>query len=59
MLVCLASERDDTLSGRMISGQMTRKADRESEIFYLFRSSESSENALNSGIPVYNIFAHK
>jgi hypothetical protein len=40
---------------------MTRRrtADRESEIFYLFRSAESSENALTSGIPVYNIFTHK
>jgi len=27
--------------------------------FYLFRSAESSENALISGIPVYNIFTHK
>jgi len=34
-------------------------ADRESEIFYLFRSPESSENALKSGLPVYNIFTHK
>jgi hypothetical protein len=32
-----------------------RKAARESEIF----SVESSENALTSGIPVYNIFTHK
>jgi hypothetical protein len=34
-------------------------ADRESEIFYLFRNAESSENALTSGIPVYSIFTHK
>jgi hypothetical protein len=34
-------------------------ADRETEIFYLFRSAESSENALTSGIHVYNIFTHK
>jgi hypothetical protein len=36
-----------------------RTADRESEIFYLFRSAESSENALTSEIPVYSIFTHK
>jgi len=42
------------------SGQMgVRTADRESEIFYLFRSAESSENALTSEIPVYSIFTHK
>jgi len=34
-------------------------ADRESEIFYLFRSAESSENDLTSGILVYNIFIYK
>jgi len=34
-------------------------ANREPESFYLLRSAESSENALNSGIPVYNIFTHK
>jgi len=33
--------------------------DRETEIFYLFRSAESSENALTSGIPIYSIFTHK
>jgi hypothetical protein len=38
---------------------VVRTADRESEIFYLFRSAESSENALTSGILVYNIFTHK
>jgi len=40
---------------------MTRcpAADRETEIFYLFHSAESSENALTSGIPVYSIFTHK
>jgi hypothetical protein len=36
-----------------------RTADRESEIFYLFCSAEFSENALTSGILVYNIFTHK
>jgi hypothetical protein len=49
------------------SGQMgvrtgwhvVRMADKESEIFYLLRSAESSENALSSGIIVYNIFTHK
>jgi hypothetical protein len=41
------------------SEQMSvRTANRESEIFYLFRSAESYENALTSGIPVYNIFTH-
>jgi len=34
-------------------------ADKESKIFYLFRSAEFSENALTSGIHVYNIFTHK
>jgi len=34
-------------------------ADRESKIFYLFCSARSSENALTSGIPVYNFFIHK
>jgi glutamate racemase len=29
------------------------------EFFYLFRSAESSEKALTSGIPVYSIFTHK
>jgi hypothetical protein len=38
---------------------VVRTADRETEIFYLFRSAESSENALTSGIPVYSIFTHK
>jgi hypothetical protein len=49
------------------SGQMgvrtgwhvVQTTDRESEIFYFFRSTESSENALTSGIPVYNIFTLK
>jgi hypothetical protein len=38
---------------------VVRTADRESEIFYLFRSAESSENALTSGIIFYSIFTHK
>jgi hypothetical protein len=38
---------------------VVRTADRESEIFYLFRSAEFSENALTSGIPVYSVFTHK
>jgi hypothetical protein len=69
MLVCLASGRDDTSSGRIkqwTDGQWasgrdntSSGADREFEIFYLFRSAESSENALTSGIPVYSIFTHK
>jgi hypothetical protein len=68
MLVCLASSRDehvvrtdgtvdrwtsgwdDTSSG-MLTGNL------KSSIF--FRSAESSENALTSGIPVYSIFTHK
>jgi hypothetical protein len=42
------------------NGQMgVRMADRESKIFYLFRSAESFENALTSGIPIYSIFTHK
>jgi hypothetical protein len=53
----------DGLSSGQIDVRMgwhvVRKADRESEIFYLFHSAESSENALKSGIPVYNIFTHK
>jgi len=36
-----------------------RTANKESEIFYLFRSAESSENALTSGILFYNIFTRK
>jgi hypothetical protein len=63
----VGSGRKDTSSGRMMlvcmaSGQdehVVRMADRESEIFYLFRSAESSENALTSGISVYSIFTHK
>jgi hypothetical protein len=61
MLVCLASDRDervvrmDETVDRWVSG----RDDRESKIFYLFRSAESSENALTSEIPVYNIFTHK
>jgi len=69
------SGRKNTSSGQMIlvcpdgitrrpdglsSGQIdVRTADRESEIFYLCRNAESSENALKSGISVYNIFIHK
>jgi hypothetical protein len=34
-------------------------ADKEFEIFYLFHSAESSENALTSGISIYSIFTHK
>jgi hypothetical protein len=45
-----ASGRDDTLSGRL-TGNL------KSSIF--FHSAESSENALTSGIHVYNIFTHK
>jgi len=45
---------------RWNSGQMdVPMADKEFEIFYLFRSAESSENALTSGIHVYSIFTHK
>jgi hypothetical protein len=47
MLICLASGRDDT-SSRRLTGNLN--------FFYLFRSAESSENALISGIPVYSIF---
>jgi len=43
------------LDGRHV----VQTADRESKIFYLFRSAESSVNALTSGNPVYNIFTHK
>jgi len=35
---------------------IVQTADRELEFFNLFHSAESSENALISGIPVYNIF---
>jgi hypothetical protein len=45
-----ASEREDTSCGRL-TGNL--------KIFYLFRSAESSEKALTSGITVYNIFTHK
>jgi hypothetical protein len=50
MLVCLAFGQER---------HVVRTADKESEIFYLFGSAESSKNALTSGIPVYNIFTHK
>jgi hypothetical protein len=57
------TRRPDGLSSGQINVRMgwhvVRTANRESEIFYLFRSAESSENALKSGIPVYNIFTHK
>jgi hypothetical protein len=46
------SEQMDVRTG----WHVVRTADRESEIFYLFRSAEYSENALTSGIPVYSIF---
>jgi hypothetical protein len=38
---------------------VVRTADRESEIFYHFRSAGSFENALTSWIPVYSFFIHK
>jgi hypothetical protein len=48
---------DRWVSGRDAS--IVRTADRELEFFNLFRRAESLENALISGIPVYNIFTHK
>jgi hypothetical protein len=50
MLVCLASGRYDTLSGR--DGSIVRTADRELWI-------SSNLQTLNSGIPVYSIFTLK
>jgi hypothetical protein len=47
------------LMGVWTGWHVVQTADRETEIFYLFRSAESSENALTSGIPVYSIFTHK
>jgi hypothetical protein len=68
MLVCVASGRDEHVvqtdgtvdrwtSGRdnTSSGRLTGSL--KSSIF--FRSAESSENALTSGIPIYSIFTHK
>jgi hypothetical protein len=49
-------------SGQMgvrMGWHVVRTADKESEIFYLLRSAESSENDLSSGIPIYRIFTHK
>jgi len=65
-LVCRASWRNDTSSGWMNSRQMSVRTgwvDRPDgwqgiENFCLECSAESSENALNSGIPVYSIFTH-
>jgi hypothetical protein len=59
-LVCRASERYDTSSGRMeqwtddCPDEMTRRLDgwQGTENFWLVNSSESSETLLNSGIPV-------
>jgi hypothetical protein len=61
MLVCLASGRDEHVvrTDGTVDRWTSGRADRESEIFYLFRSAESSENALTSGIHVYSIFTHK
>jgi len=61
MLVCLASCRDEHVVRKdgTVDRWTSGRVDRESEIFYLFRSAESSENALTSGISIYSIFTHK
>jgi hypothetical protein len=68
MVVCLASGQDEhvvrtdgTVDG-WVSGlddTLFRRLTGNLKSFYLFRSAESSENTLTSGIPVYSIFTHK
>jgi hypothetical protein len=53
---CRLDERNSGQMDIRTGWHFVRTADRESEIFYLFRSAESFENTLTSGIPVYNIF---
>jgi hypothetical protein len=48
---------DKWASGR--DGTVVRTADKEPEFFKLSSSAESSESALNSGIPVYSIFTYR
>jgi len=48
---------DRWTSGR--DGSIVQTANRDSEIFYLFRSAKSSEKALIRVILVYSIFTHK
>jgi hypothetical protein len=56
---CLLDGWNSGQMGVRTGWHIVQTTDRESEIFYLFRSAESFENALTSGIPFYSIFTHK